>query len=83
MLFTFTPAKNTADSQLLSGHSHSLTLSGGTPPGPKFLRKYKIRQGVAFPCEGHIITKGTCSPVVFTLHGIDVYDHSEGKAGLR
>lgn len=83
VFFSFTPAKNTPESQTLAGRSHSLTLSGGTPPGPEFLRKYKIRQGATFACEGHIITKGTCSPVVFTLHGIDVFDHSELKANGR
>ena len=58
-------------------------LSGGTPPGPKFLKKYAIRLGATFTCQAHIITKGTCSPVVFTLHGIDVFDHSEIKAGAK
>lgn len=87
VLFTFTPAPSATstvsspEAQALAGRSHSLTLSGGAPPGPQFLRKYAIRPGAAFACEAHIIRKGTCTPILFTLQGVNMFDRSERAGG--
>ena len=79
VLFTFAPAKPLANALFQPAKVHELTLSGGTPVGPEFLKKYGIRQGASFRTDLHLITSGTCSPVVFTFHGIDVYDRFEFK----
>lgn len=80
VLFTFAPSKPVPGQLFTPGKAYDLTLSGGTPPGPKFLKKYGIKPGATFKTDLHIITSGTCSPVVFTFHGIDVYDFFELKS---
>ena len=79
VLFTFAPAKPVPHPLYQPGKAHELTLSGGTPPGPAFLKKYGIGPGAAFKTELHLIASGTCSPVAFTFHGIDVFDRFEFK----
>ncbi len=59
--------------------TYELTLAGGDAPGPKFLKKYGIRPGARFRTQLHLITAGTCAPIVFTFHGIDVHDRFESK----
>jgi hypothetical protein len=75
--FTFAPAKPVPHRLYVQGKHHELTLSGGTPPGPKFLKKFNITPGASFTAELRLIESGTCSPVVFTFQGIDVLDHFE------
>jgi len=79
VVFVFTPSVPVPHGLYKPGHTYELTLSGGTAPGPEFLKKYGIRPGVSYPAELHLITSGTCSPVVFTFRGIDVFDHFELK----
>lgn len=77
--FTFAPSKPVPPPLFQPGKAHELTLSGGTPPGPEFLKKYGIRPGASFRAELHLITYGTCTPVTYTLHGVDVFDRFEFK----
>jgi hypothetical protein len=79
VLFTFEPSRPVSGQLFTPGKAHELTLSGGTPPGPKFLKKYGIKPGATFRTDLHVIASGTCSPVVFTFHGIDVFDFFELK----
>lgn len=79
VFFTFTPSVPVRHPLFQAAKAHELTLSGGTPPGPAFLRKYGIKPGAEFKTDLHLIRSGTCSPVVFTFHGIDVYDFFELK----
>ncbi|MFZ5427470.1 MAG: hypothetical protein ACOZEN_10870 [Thermodesulfobacteriota bacterium] len=79
VVFIFTASVPVPHGLYKPGHAHELTLSGGAAPGPEFLKKYGIRPGASFPAELHLITSGTCSPVVFTFRGIDVFDHFEMK----
>lgn len=80
VIFTFEPSKPVPGQLYTPGKAYELTLSGGTPPGPKFLKKYGIKPGASFKTDLHVIASGTCSPVVFTFHGIDVFDFFELKA---
>lgn len=75
--FTFSPAKPVPHRLYVQDKLHELTLSGGTPPGPKFLKKYAITPGASFTAELRLIESGTCSPVVFTFPGVDLSDHFE------
>ncbi len=79
VLFTFEPSKPVSHPLYRPGQAHELTLSGGTPPGPAFLKKYGIRPGAAFRAQLHLITSGTCTPATFTLRGVDVFDQFEFK----
>lgn len=79
VVFTFSPKGAVDHGLYVRGKTYELTLAGGEAPGPKFLRKYGIRPGAQFRTELHLITSGTCSPVVFTFHGIDVHDRFESK----
>jgi hypothetical protein len=79
VVFTFTPRTAVPHPLYAPAKTYELTLSGGQAPGPAFLKKYGIRVGASFTTQLHLITAGTCSPVVFTFHGIDVYDRFELK----
>lgn len=79
VVFTFTPDAAVNHALYTPAKTHELTLSGGQAPGPQFLKKYGIRPGAQFKTEMHLILGGTCSPVVFTIHGIDVHDRFELK----
>jgi hypothetical protein len=78
VLFTFAPAPGQPGQAMeFAGRPQPLTLSGGLAPGPRFARKYGIRPGASFPCAMHLIRTGTCSPVVFSFQGLDVFDFFE------
>lgn len=79
VLYTFEPAVPVPSALHQPGKVHELTLAGGRPPGPAFLRKYRIGPGGSFPALFHVIRTGTCSPVFFTLQRIDVHDTFEFK----
>lgn len=79
VVFTFTPAGAVKHPLYKPAKTYELTLAGGEAPGPAFLKKYGVRPGAQFKTELHLITAGTCSPVVFTFHGIDVHDRFESK----
>lgn len=79
VIFTFTPSGAVKHPLYKPAKTYELTLAGGEAPGPAFLNKYGIRPGGQFKTELHLITAGTCSPVVFTFHGVDVHDRFELK----
>lgn len=58
---------------------YTLLLANSWYPGKKFIEKYGIKQGAVFDCELSLITKGTCSPVVFKFGSIDTTDYFETK----
>ena len=52
-------------------------LTSGWRPGPKFLEKYGIEKGKTMPATMHVIVKGTSTPVLFDLDGVDATDYFE------
>jgi len=50
----------------LSGETFLLTLPGGRLPDQEFLAKHGIMVGQMIPCLLKVITKGTCTPLIFT-----------------
>jgi hypothetical protein len=54
-----------------------LTLSNGGYPGPTFLNKNGIDIGTRLVCELAVITKGTCSPILFEFPTLDLTDSTE------
>ena len=59
--------------------NHQLRLANSWYPGPRFMKKYCIEVGKSFECNVKIITKGTCTPVLFEFQGIAIDDYFEIK----
>ncbi|MHC1632007.1 MAG: ABC transporter substrate-binding protein [Methanotrichaceae archaeon] len=59
------------------GREYLLQLCNSWYPGPRFLEKYNITEGAIFGCTLSLITKGTCSPIVFKFDEIDNCDYFE------
>jgi len=65
----------------LLGKERTLRLCNSWYPGPRFLEKYNITEGAVFDCTLRLITKGTCSPVIFEFDEIDNCDYFESYLG--
>jgi len=76
VLFAFEPGAPVKSPLYRPGASHELTLAGGDRPTMAFLKKYRIRPGATFSARMGLIEKGTCTPVVFSLEGVDLTDHA-------
>lgn len=59
------------------GKEFVLLLNNSNYPGPKFLEKYEIQVGKVFDCHMKVITRGTCTPVVFEFPTIRLDDYFE------
>ena len=55
---------------------HRLLLTNGSRPSARFLEKYGVEEGKTYPCRLQVITKGTCTPVLFDFPTIDLSDYS-------
>ena len=76
--FSFTPDKKIEEGWVqIEGKEHLLLLTNSSLPGPGFLKKYGIERGKGFDCNMKVITKGTCTPVLFEFPAIDLSDYSE------
>jgi hypothetical protein len=54
-----------------------LLLDNSSYPGPKFLEKYEIKEEKIFECFMKVITKGTCTPIIFEFPMIRLDDYFE------
>ena len=52
-------------------------LTNSWYPGPEFIEKYGIEVDKQFDCSLQLITKGTCTPVIFEFRQIDAADYFE------
>ena len=59
---------------------HTFLLANSWYPGPEYIKKYSISQGAVYPCRMGLITKGTCTPVVFKIDDFDATDYFESGA---
>jgi len=59
------------------GKEFVLLLNNSEYPGPKFLKKYNIRVGEVLECHMKVITKGTCTPIIFEFPTIKLDDYFE------
>ena len=79
--FTFVPKEQVKEEngqEYLKNHKeHEFTLTNGWHPGPKYLKKYGIKQGAKMPCTLSVIIQGTTSPIIFELDGVDRADYFE------
>ncbi len=60
----------------VQGKPHRLLLTNGSRPSARFLETYGIEEGKTYPCRLQVITKGTCTPVLFDFPTIDLSDYS-------
>jgi len=49
-------------------------------PGPEYLKKYGIKEGKKFDSTLKVITKGTCTPIIFEFAKVKQDDYFESKA---
>lgn len=63
----------------VEGKEYLLLLDSSFYPGPKFLKKYGIEKGKHFDCYLKVITRGTCTPVLFDFPTIDLGDYFENQ----
>ena len=59
------------------GRKFELLLDNSDYPGPKFLEKYGVKVGKVFECYMKVITKGTCTPILFEFPTIKLDDYFE------
>lgn len=58
---------------------HEFRLCNSWYVGPEYIEKYGIKKDKKFECTLKVITKGTCSPVVFKFDKLDDTDYFESK----
>jgi hypothetical protein len=76
--FSFTPDEKIKEDWVrVEGKEHLLLLANSAFPGPGFLKKYGIEPGKLFQCNMKVITRGTCTPVLFEFPAIDLRDYAE------
>jgi hypothetical protein len=76
--FSFTPGEEIEEDWVrVEGKEHLLLLTNSSFPGPRFLKRYGIEPGKCFECYLKVITRGTCTPVLFDFPYIDLSDYSE------
>jgi len=75
--FKFVPYKRIEETfARTEGREFLLMLSNSSYPGQRFLEKYGIEVGKVFDCHLKVITKGTCTPVLFEFPSIKLDDYS-------
>jgi hypothetical protein len=78
--FSFTPADDIEEDWVrVEGKGYLLMLTNSRHPGPAFLKRYGIEPGKRFECDLKVITRGTCTPVLFDFPTIDLSDFFEGE----
>ncbi len=76
--FTFSPDQEVTETfARTEGKEFVLLLNNSEYPGPKFLKKYDIQVDKVFECHMKVITKGTCTPVIFEFPTIKLDDYFE------
>jgi hypothetical protein len=77
--FAFTPDRKVDEPfAQTDGKQFELQLTNSWYPGPRFLKKYGIEVGKEFDCYMKVITRGTCTPVIFEFPSIKLDDYFEG-----
>ena len=78
--FSFFPEEEIEETYgQVEGRKYILMLTNSQYPGPEFLEKYGIEAGKSFKCYLKVITRGTCTPVLFDFPTIDLGDCFEHK----
>ncbi|MBC8466681.1 MAG: hypothetical protein H8D55_02470 [Deltaproteobacteria bacterium] len=74
--FSFHPEQEIEEAYgQVEGKKYQLLLNNSSHPGANFLKRYGIELGKQFDCYLKVITRGTCTPVVFDFPTIDLSDY--------
>jgi hypothetical protein len=75
--FRFIPNREIEESfGQTEGREFLLMLRNSSYPGSKYLEKYGIEVGKVFDCHLKVISKGTCTPMLFEFPSIRLDDYS-------
>jgi hypothetical protein len=78
--FSFHPEERIEESYVhVEGKTYTLLLNNSWYPGPKFIQKYAIEVGKCFEAYLKVITRGSCTPIIFDFPGIDLSDYFESE----
>lgn len=78
--FCFTPEEKGGETNAkVEEREYVLMLTNSSYPGLQFLQKYGIEVGKSFDCYLKVITKGTCTPIIFDFPTIDLGDYFENE----
>ncbi len=78
--FTFHPDEAIREPHgQVEGREFQLLQENSRYPGPAFLRKYGIEKGTVLDGSMKVITRGTCTPIIFDFPAIHLDDNSESK----
>ena len=76
--FSFHPEQEIEEAYgQVEGKNYTLLLNNSSYPSSRFLRRYGIELGENFDCYLKVITKGTCTPIIFDLPTINLSDYLE------
>lgn len=71
--FSFFPRETIKESYVqVKGRKYELKLDNSSNPWQGFIEKYAIKVGRSFDCTLKVITRGTCTPLLFDFPSIDL-----------
>lgn len=62
-----------------AGKEHIFLLSNSWHPGRRYIEKYALLTGAEYPCSMKVITRGTCTPVIFEFPTLKRDDYFESR----
>ncbi len=79
--FSFTAKEPIKDEsvQRFVARPHILQLTNSWYPGPRFLEKYGLTKGRTLNAVLQVMTKGTCTPMLFSFPDVDLTDYFESN----
>jgi len=76
--FSFIPDQKISEKfARTEGKEYVLLLKNSSYPGPKFIEKYELKTGKILECNMNVITKGTCTPILFDFPSLRLDDYIE------
>ena len=74
--FRFVPAEpmNLTYASVILSKNYTLLLANSMRPDESFIKKYNITLNSSFGCDMSVITKGACTPIIFSFHSINLSD---------
>jgi hypothetical protein len=79
--FKFVPENEIRDERLekVISKEHEFRLANSWYVGKRYLEKYGITPGKIYPCLLKILIRGTGTPVIFEIEGLDKKDYFESR----
>lgn len=79
--FKFSPENEIKDEKVekIVAKEHEFRLANSWYVGKRYLEKYGITPGKVYICVLKILTRGTGTPVIFEIEGLDKIDYFESR----